>query len=75
MKHIAIATFILVMAGQAFAQTSREFVDSANAQYLKQDPKIGSVAPDIQAWDENGDEFQLGSTRGKHTVIIFGCLT
>lgn len=75
MKYLAIALLVLSVPGLTLAQGSREFVDSSNSRFLDQDPKIGSLAPDIQAWDESGNEFQLGSTRGKHTVIIFGCLT
>ena len=75
MKYLAITLLVLSLPGAAIAQGSREFVDSANSRFLNQDPEIGSLVPDIQAWDESGREFQLGSTRGKHTVIIFGCLT
>ena len=75
MKYLVAAVLVLLLPGLTFAQGSQEFVDSSNRRYLNRDPKIGSLVPDIQAWDATGNEFQLGSTRGKYTVIIFGCLT
>jgi len=32
-------------------------------------------APDVTVVDEEGNEFSLRSERGKHVVLVFGCLT
>ena len=52
-----------------------EFAERYDRQFLKRDPKLGSTVPDLKAWDADGKPFELRSTRGKHTVIVFGCLT
>lgn len=52
-----------------------EFVDGANKRFLTKAPKIGATLENVQAFSDDGNEFRLGSTRGKHTVLIFGCLT
>ena len=52
-----------------------EFVEGMNRRFLGKDPKIGSVVEEVTAFTSEGEEFKLGSTRGKYTVLIFGCLT
>lgn len=37
--------------------------------------KLGQPLPDLSVFDEEGNEFRLSSVKGKHTVIVFGCLT
>ena len=37
--------------------------------------KIGSPLPDISIFDADGNAFEMSSLRGKHTVLVFGCLT
>jgi hypothetical protein len=37
--------------------------------------RIGSQLPDITVFDENGKELSTRDLRGKHTVLVFGCLT
>ncbi len=36
---------------------------------------LGMDAPEVVVCDENGEEFSLKSLRGKHVVLVFGCLT
>ena len=52
-----------------------EFAEQYDARFAKRDPKLGTVVDDVLAYDENGDEFELSQTKGKYTVIVFGCLT
>lgn len=37
--------------------------------------KIGQALPDLSIFDDEGGEFRLADIKGKHTVIVFGCLT
>ena len=37
--------------------------------------KIGQPLPDLTIFDELGKPFPLAGVKGKHTVIVFGCLT
>ncbi len=37
--------------------------------------ELGMPAPDVTVVDEEGNEFSLQSERGKHVVLVFGCLT
>lgn len=52
-----------------------EFVDRYEKKFAARDPKLGQTMPDASAFDENGNPFELNQTRGKYTVIVFGCLT
>ena len=39
-------------------------------------PRVGDDLPDVTAFDENGKPFPLKQKlKGKHAVIVFGCLT
>ncbi|MAS92334.1 MAG: hypothetical protein CMO55_03990 [Verrucomicrobiales bacterium] len=39
-------------------------------------PLLGKELPDVSAYDETGEPFALRQRlKGKHGVIIFGCLT
>jgi|GEM_PF-6356353 len=77
MKWIVFLT-LATTCQTGFAQersAPAEFVDSYNERILTQPPLVGSTLVDVTAWDADGKPFELGSTRGKHTVIVFGCLT
>ncbi len=37
--------------------------------------KIGQALPDLAIFDDKGEKFSLSSLKGKHTVIVFGCMT
>ena len=52
-----------------------EFVDRYEERFAKRDPKLGTTIDAVPAFDEKGSKFDWASTRGKHTVIVFGCLT
>ena len=39
-------------------------------------PRVGQAMPDVSAFDSNGKPFSLRQkTKGRHAVIVFGCLT
>ena len=39
-------------------------------------PQVGDRLPDVVGIDEAGDEFPLREKlKGKHAVLVFGCLT
>jgi hypothetical protein len=50
-------------------------VEQMNKSYLRKKPRIGMKLGDLTAFDENGDKFDFEDLRGKHAVIVFGCLT
>lgn len=52
-----------------------EFVDEFNLQFSKRKPLVGDGIGDLVAFDENGDELDFASLKGKYTVLNFGCLT
>ncbi len=52
-----------------------EFADRYEKMFAKRKPNVGGTISDLSAYDESGNKFDFESTRGKHTVIIFGCLT
>ena len=74
-----LLAFIAVFcsANYAFAQqqSQQEWTERYDARFLKQDPQVGATMPEVSAFDSEGKPFQLSSTRGKYTVIVFGCLT
>jgi cytochrome oxidase Cu insertion factor (SCO1/SenC/PrrC family) len=57
---------------KAAAESPRERV---NRMFESKAPGIGQPLPDITVLDADGREFPLRSLRGKHTVLVFGCLT
>lgn len=52
-----------------------EFTDGFNARYAKRKPLVGDSLGDLIAFDENGNELDFASLKGKYTVVNFGCLT
>lgn len=38
-------------------------------------PEVGSRLPEVSGYDAEGQPFELTRLHGKHTVIVFGCLT
>lgn len=72
---VFLALLVANFAATALTAQTKEFVDKYNEKFLKRDPKIGTVLPEVSVFDENGKAMKLGSTRGKYSVLIFGCLT
>ena len=53
-----------------------EFVDRFEKMFAGRDPKLGAtIDASVSAYDASGKPFSFANTRGKHTVIVFGCLT
>ena len=38
-------------------------------------PTVGDPLPVLRGYDAEGDTFEFSRLTGKHTVIVFGCLT
>ena len=38
-------------------------------------PAVGDPLPALTGYDADGDTFEFSQLTGKHTVIVFGCLT
>ena len=51
-----------------------EFVDEFNLQFSKRKPLVGDPIGDLVAFDEDGNELDFASLKGKYTVLNFGCL-
>lgn len=37
--------------------------------------KIGQKMPDVTVYDADGKKLKISSLKGKHAVLVFGCLT
>lgn len=80
MKRLLVTAYIalaLLMAAilPDVACSQVEFVEGMNREFLSRKPLIGEAYKDVKVFDDQGKAMQLSSTRGKHTVLIFGCLT
>ncbi len=76
-QQAALALMQQARADEEAARTQEpvEFAERYEQMFARRKPSIGDVVPDVVAFDENGKPFQLNSTRGKYTVLVFGCLT
>ena len=52
-----------------------EFAEQYERMFANRDPKLGDMISGVKAYDGDGNPFELDDTRGKYTVIAFGCLT
>ncbi len=50
-------------------------IERMDENFKSQKPLIGSDVEDLVALDESGNEVNFEGLRGKHVVIVFGCLT
>lgn len=90
MKRWITSTLLVVMAlmqaGDVFAQRppqkrpgergSGGGPGSAGSSTLERSGlKVGQKMPDVTIHDENGEKFPLSRVKGKHAVLVFGCLT
>ena len=57
------SAFVLALAGSSMAQMRGSI------------PQPGDLMPDVSGFDAEGNPFNLTKLHGKHTVIVFGCLT
>lgn len=57
------AMFVFALAGSSMAQMRGSI------------PQPGDPMPNVAGFDDEGNPFNLTKLHGKHTVIVFGCLT
>ena len=68
--HLLVPSLLLVATS---APTWAQGPGKAKGKAL---PIQGKPLPDVSAIDENGDSFPLRKKlKGRHAVIVFGCLT
>ena len=86
-----LITFALVNAGDSFGQRPQQRrpgergsgratggggAGRAGSSTLERAGlKVGQRMPDVTIYDENGEKFPLSRVKGKHAVLVFGCLT
>ena len=77
-----IALFVLglispfqVQGQEKQKEPKQEFESKYNEKFLKESSFLGQQAPDPECFDAEGNPFRLSQARGKHTVVVFGCLT
>ncbi|MGB7343429.1 MAG: hypothetical protein WBD20_04410 [Pirellulaceae bacterium] len=79
MSHRLLATIMcgagFLFASISWAQTKQEFESSYNENFLKRSSLLNKKLPDLEVYDEQGNPFRLAQSRGKHSVVVFGCLT
>lgn len=81
MKHILRHRIALLGALGAFAavapsQMEKRWIDRyADTIYARAQPKVGSLAPDLQLWDLDGRPRSLHLERGRAVVLIAGSYT
>lgn len=67
---LILAAPVIQPAVQAQRPSRGEFGGRSNL------PRIGDSMPDVSVFDSNGKPFSLRlKTKGRHAVIVFGCLT
>jgi cytochrome oxidase Cu insertion factor (SCO1/SenC/PrrC family) len=69
---IAVTNWAVAQPPAAAPETPREQVIKS---FDRKAPQVGEPLPDVTLLDADGKEFRLASLRGKHTVLVFGCLT
>ena len=81
MKKLTAITMLIMAASfavpplQAQPPQDVEWTEIYDQMFLKRTPLLGDYAPDVSAFDEKGQPFEFSDTQGKHTVVVFGCLT
>jgi len=70
-----MAATILSATSLSPIYAQQEFVDTYNARHLKRKPLVGEIPKPVQVFDSQGKKFSTDSLRGKHSVVVFGCLT
>lgn len=50
-------------------------IDAMNMRFFEKDPKVGTTIESLIAFNEEGEEVNFKDFRGKHVVLVFGCLT
>ncbi|MBW3601009.1 MAG: hypothetical protein KY475_27550 [Planctomycetes bacterium] len=72
MRSVFFLTLVFFgVVAPAFAQRG----DLPGKRNFAAKPAVGEMLPDVAVYDAAGKEFPLRSLRGKHAVLVFGCLT
>ena len=78
-KSLLLMTLLSLVVGTGFSCSlmaqQGEWTEQYDQRFLNRDPKLNTEAPAVSAFDAEGKPFDLANTRGKHTVIVFGCMT
>ena len=73
LRHLLVPALLACHAGSAFAQQQRSGRPGDNSNPL---PLQGRDLPEVTAFDAEGIAVELRQAlKGKHGVIVFGCLT
>ncbi len=90
MPRILAVTFVFVFsmtaATQLWSQEKQATEDASKSSddsprklleryFNANSPEVGSVLPDVRAFDSNGEEFRFSELKGQYSVLVFGCLT
>ena len=76
MKYFSfISIFLLVAAVPASLAQGPDRSERGGGGRGELNFKEGDELPDVAGVDEDGSAFPLKKLRGKHAVIVFGCLT
>ncbi|MGH7202552.1 MAG: hypothetical protein ACREJB_18240 [Planctomycetaceae bacterium] len=75
--RILTAAVALCVTPALFAQEARQTSprEQVNRRFEETTPALGEPLPDVTLYDAAGKPFRLGSLKGSHTVLVFGCLT
>ena len=68
---VTIPLFAVAMATPAMGQQHPQNVNRGGTRI----PAVGTMLPDVKAFDEQGNAFSTSSLRGSYSVLVFGCLT
>jgi cytochrome oxidase Cu insertion factor (SCO1/SenC/PrrC family) len=69
--------FVFALSAAAFfpavalAQPSKR----NEADFAKEKPAVGDTIPELTVYDPSGKEVKTSGLRGRHVVLVFGCLT
>ncbi len=75
---ILMACLIAACQFPLHAQRARQNSNSREGmvgQFNQSAPAVGDTLPLLNGFDAKGHPWNTGQLRGKHTVLVFGCLT
>ncbi|MBL8892894.1 MAG: hypothetical protein JNL67_23150 [Planctomycetaceae bacterium] len=61
-----------IFAQQSSRELPRNAVDTG---FNRKSPDVGELIPNLTAYRADGSQVRLRDLHGKHTVLVFGCLT
>ena len=72
---ITLVGLIATVSASLLQGQKTEFVDGYNARHARKKPVVGDSLKDVKLFDAEGKKFSTKTLKGKHTVLVFGCLT